>query len=149
MGPEAMRRLEQGASTDKLAEALRLLLSYTKSCEGLLNASPAGQVQIAENALAAYEAQAKPAPAEPTQDTIDYLYAKHCGDGGPTAICEQFAPALIRAVLAAHAAPAPLTDEQVRRGWASISLHPFVDPQFAEGVRWAEQAHGIGKGGAA
>lgn len=34
------------------AEALRALLSYTKACEELLNAMPAGQVRMAEEALA-------------------------------------------------------------------------------------------------
>lgn len=34
------------------AEALRALLSYTKACEDLLNATPAGQVRMAEEALA-------------------------------------------------------------------------------------------------
>lgn len=34
------------------AEALRALLSYTKTCEELLNAMPAGQIRIAEEALA-------------------------------------------------------------------------------------------------
>ena len=34
------------------AEALRALLSYTKACEKLLNATPAGQIRIAEEALA-------------------------------------------------------------------------------------------------
>lgn len=42
-------------STDALldcAEALRALLSYTKACEELLNVMPAGQIHIAEEALA-------------------------------------------------------------------------------------------------
>lgn len=34
------------------AEALRALLPYTKACEELLNAMPAGQIRIAEEALA-------------------------------------------------------------------------------------------------
>lgn len=34
------------------AEALRALLSYTKACEELLNVMPAGQIHIAEEALA-------------------------------------------------------------------------------------------------
>lgn len=45
-------------STDALldcAEALRALLSYTKACEKLLNVTPAGQVRIAEEALATLE----------------------------------------------------------------------------------------------
>jgi hypothetical protein len=29
-----------------------------------------------------------------TIDEIDCLYGEHCGDGGPTAICEQFARAI-------------------------------------------------------
>jgi len=46
---------------------------------------------------------AKLAEALPlTQDEIDGIYAKHSGDGGPTAICELFAPALLRAALAAY-----------------------------------------------
>lgn len=53
--------------------------------------------------------------------------------------------------------PAPaaqaLTDEQMRRGWSAISLHPYVDPLFIDGVRFAERAHGItaapAEGGAA
>ena len=28
-----------------------------------------------------------------TDEEIDYLYVEHRGDGGPTAICEQFAKA--------------------------------------------------------
>ena len=28
-----------------------------------------------------------------TDDEIDYIYVEHAGDGGPTAICEQFAKA--------------------------------------------------------
>ena len=59
-----------------------------------------GVSQSWRQALAAHEA-AKPASIL-TQDEIDGLYAMHGGDGGPTAICEQFAPALIRAVMAAE-----------------------------------------------
>lgn len=33
-----------------------------------------------------------------TEEEIDILYGEHCGDGGPTAICQQFA----RAVLSAY-----------------------------------------------
>ena len=29
-----------------------------------------------------------------TDDEVDCLYGEHCGDGGPTAICEKFAPAI-------------------------------------------------------
>ena len=29
-----------------------------------------------------------------TDDEIDCLYGEHCGDGGPTAICEQFTRAI-------------------------------------------------------
>lgn len=36
---------------EKLEKALRSLLSYTEACEGLLNASPAGQVIAAREAL--------------------------------------------------------------------------------------------------
>jgi hypothetical protein len=41
-----------------------------------------------------------PAPAQKplSDEQIDYLYNEHRGDGGPTAICEQFA----RAIEAAH-----------------------------------------------
>lgn len=48
--------------------------------------------------------------------------------------------------VAAPAAQA-LTDEQMRRGWSAISLHPYVDPLFIDGVRFAERAHGISQGG--
>jgi hypothetical protein len=30
-----------------------------------------------------------------TDEEIDYLYVEHRGDGGPTAICEQFARAVL------------------------------------------------------
>lgn len=36
----------------ELLEALVMLCAYTKSCEGLLNASPAGQVIMADTAIA-------------------------------------------------------------------------------------------------
>ena len=41
------------AQRDALLEALELLVSYTESCEGLLNASPAGQVLKARAAIKA------------------------------------------------------------------------------------------------
>lgn len=40
-------------------------------------------------------------------------------------------------------APQPLTEDQIRRGWATVSVHPHVDVRFIEGVRFAERAHGI------
>jgi hypothetical protein len=36
----------------ELLEALKLLVSYTMACERLLNASPAGQINIARAAIA-------------------------------------------------------------------------------------------------
>ncbi len=36
----------------ELFEALQMLLSYTKACEGMLNCTPAGQIGIAEAAIA-------------------------------------------------------------------------------------------------
>lgn len=41
------------AHNKALREALEALVSYTEACEGLLNASPAGQVIAARQALAA------------------------------------------------------------------------------------------------
>jgi len=40
------------AAAPELLQALQALLSYTEACEGLLNASPAGQVIAARNAIA-------------------------------------------------------------------------------------------------
>lgn len=40
------------ASKCELLRVLDMLLKYTKSCEGLLNCKPAGQIQIAESAIA-------------------------------------------------------------------------------------------------
>lgn len=45
-----LRRLHE--VNQELLEALELLASYTESCEGLLNASPAGQVLKARAAIA-------------------------------------------------------------------------------------------------
>ena len=45
------------AQRDALLEALELLVSYTESCEGLLNASPAGQVLKARAAIKAVEGE--------------------------------------------------------------------------------------------
>lgn len=43
--------------TKQLAlDALKLLVSYTRACEGLLNASPAGQIGVADEANAALTA---------------------------------------------------------------------------------------------
>jgi transposase len=42
-----LRRLH--AQRDALLEALKLLLSYTLACEAMLNARPAGQIDIAPN----------------------------------------------------------------------------------------------------
>lgn len=38
---------------EQLVEASTMLLSYTLACEGLLNAKPAGQIDIAQEAIAA------------------------------------------------------------------------------------------------
>jgi len=38
---------------DAMRDALEMLLSYTKACEGVLNCKPAGQIGIAESALTA------------------------------------------------------------------------------------------------
>jgi len=46
------RALAAEAMLRDCAEALRALLSYTKACEELLNVMPAGQIHIAEEALA-------------------------------------------------------------------------------------------------
>lgn len=43
---------EQAAKLTISAQALEMLVSYTEACEGLLNASPAGQVKVAREALA-------------------------------------------------------------------------------------------------
>jgi hypothetical protein len=43
------------AQRDALLEALKLLLSYTLACEAMLNARPAGQIDIARAAIKAVE----------------------------------------------------------------------------------------------
>lgn len=43
------------AAAPELLEALKMLVSYTEACEGMLNASPAGQVTNARAALAKAE----------------------------------------------------------------------------------------------
>jgi hypothetical protein len=48
-----LRRLH--AQRDALLEALKLLLSYTLACEAMLNAKPAGQIDIARAAIKAVE----------------------------------------------------------------------------------------------
>jgi hypothetical protein len=48
-----LRRLH--AQRDALLEALKLLLSYTLACEAMLNARPAGQIDIARAAIKAVE----------------------------------------------------------------------------------------------
>ena len=48
-----LRRLH--AQRDALLEALKLLLSYTLACEAMLNARPAGQIDIARAAIASVE----------------------------------------------------------------------------------------------
>jgi len=48
-----LRRLH--ALNGELLEALKMLVSYTMACEGLLNASPAGQINIARAAIARAE----------------------------------------------------------------------------------------------
>jgi hypothetical protein len=112
----------------------------------------------------AYEAEAKPAPAEPvgwklvpvepTQKMIERgrwdEFGEDCTRAYPA---EEYRvrdvwEAMLAAAPAAPA-PVPLTDEEVRRGWGTVSLHPHVDDRFTAGVRFAERAHGIGKGGAA
>lgn len=45
-----LRRLHE--VNQELLEALKMLLSYTKACEGMLNCKPAGQIDIAEAAIA-------------------------------------------------------------------------------------------------
>jgi hypothetical protein len=40
---------------DALLEALKLLLSYTLACEAMLNAKPAGQIDIARAAIKTVE----------------------------------------------------------------------------------------------
>ncbi len=45
-----LRRLH--AVNAELVDALKMLLSYTKACEGLLNCTPAGQIGTAEAAIA-------------------------------------------------------------------------------------------------
>ncbi len=40
------------AAAPDLLEALKMLLIYTKACEGVLNCTPAGQIGIAEAAIA-------------------------------------------------------------------------------------------------
>ena len=45
-----LRRLHE--VNQELVEALNALISYTEACEGMLNASPAGQVISARAALA-------------------------------------------------------------------------------------------------
>ena len=50
---DELRRLS--ALNGELLEALKLLVSYTMACEGLLNASPAGQINIARSAIAKAE----------------------------------------------------------------------------------------------
>lgn len=37
---------------DELLDALELLLSYTQACEAMLNAKPAGQIDVARAAIA-------------------------------------------------------------------------------------------------
>ena len=50
-----VRRLRE--QRDALLEALKMLLSYALACEGLLNATPAGQIDIARAAIKAAEEQ--------------------------------------------------------------------------------------------
>jgi hypothetical protein len=45
-----------------MLEALKMLLSYTLACEGLLNAKPAGQIDIARAAIALGEAELRREP---------------------------------------------------------------------------------------
>jgi hypothetical protein len=60
-------------NTMRLAlDALTLLRSYTRACEGLLNASPAGQIGIADNAITALTA-ALAEPSEPVYIRRDQL----------------------------------------------------------------------------
>ena len=47
--PVVIRRLER--QRDAAVEALTSLVSYTEACEGMLNASPAGQVIAARAVL--------------------------------------------------------------------------------------------------
>jgi hypothetical protein len=52
----AMSRIaDLEAQRDALLEALKLLLSYTLACEAMLNAKPAGQIDIARAAIKAAE----------------------------------------------------------------------------------------------
>lgn len=45
------------AKVRELVEVLDLLVKYTESCEGLLNAKPAGQVTVANAAITKYGEQ--------------------------------------------------------------------------------------------
>ena len=46
---DELRRLHE--SNIELLAVLKMLLSYTKACEGVLNCKPAGQIGIAEVAI--------------------------------------------------------------------------------------------------
>ncbi len=210
-------------TTDKMAKAVRGLLRE-RNIAARINAR-----KFAEEALAAYEAEAKPAPADRlgsvrcpkcwemmsvpaapalvslTDDQIREVFLANgftVKEGqtdlkpyvfaaarallaktlvapaapAPSAdLCERICAAIVAedtksvdeagymldsndccrivreqfAAAPAAPAPVPLTDEEVRRGWGTVSLHPHVDDRFTAGVRFAERAHGIGKGGAA
>ena len=59
--------------------------------------NPQNKTLSADNSMIAV--YTRPQSREPlTDEQVDYIYNEHRGDGGPTAICEQFA----RAIEAAH-----------------------------------------------
>lgn len=67
------------AQRDALLEALELLVSYTESCEGLLNASPAGQVLKARAAIKMAEWDWK-AAAQEAQKHFDAELKRYEGE---------------------------------------------------------------------
>ena len=64
---------------EQMLKATSMLLSYTKACEGLLNCTPAGQIDIADAAITAareYLAQPESEARTEQSEPVGYVYSQ-------------------------------------------------------------------------